>query len=98
MANPAAYGYAHRQLSKRARIVYPPVCHMASMGLCLAPTPDIDLTLPPRDRFAWTLHHLDPVELVGPRTPAIDRVRPAHRACNASVGTRVTDSPRSRQW
>lgn len=98
MAQDNPYGYEHRQLAKLCRQTYPPVCYFAQLDACKADTPDIDLTISGRARFGWTMHHLDPVAVIGSRTPDISRVRPAHRACNSAAQDRVTDSPRSRKW
>lgn len=90
MAKPA-YAYAWQQLSKTARRVYPPTCHLCR--------DDIDLTLDPRHPDSWTLDHLDPALLHGARCPQLERVRPAHRRCNSARGARpVPTSPRTEAW
>lgn len=48
---------------------------------------------------ADTIDHLDPRATHGVRVPTLDRVRPAHRRCNARRGASPMQvSPRSRQW
>lgn len=71
-------GVEWRRLAKRARTVYPNVCHV-----CGGP---INLTLPPGDPMSWTCDHLDARSRYGNKVPDITRVRPAHRSCNSRRG------------
>ena len=59
---------------------------------------DIDLDLPATDRFAWTLHHLDPINTGG---HILGATVPAHRSCNSSYGDGSRVDPlqgRTREW
>lgn len=40
----------------------------------------------PRTRWSPTAHHLDPPSLGHPVVPTLDRLAPAHMACNSSYG------------
>lgn len=82
----AGLGAEWQALAVKAREVYPPRCHVCKQS--------IDLTLPPRTRLSWSLDHLDPRAVHGPETPTLDRVRPAHVACNSRKGKRTEAPPR----
>jgi len=85
-----AYGAEWQKLCKQAYVVYGYVCH-----LCGKP---IDPTLPKSNRMSKTVDHLDDVALYGDSLPSIDRVRPAHRACNSGRRLPVEARPNSREW
>lgn len=72
------YDWQWQKLCKEVRRVYPPICWICKTY--------IDLTLDRRLPMSYTVDHLDPVGAGGAWVPTIDRVRPAHRACNSSRG------------
>lgn len=80
-------GHRWRILVKRAKTIYPPVCH-----ICEQP---IDETLPATHVQSWTLDHLDPRATHGRQIPHVERVRPAHRGCNSRRGPRPLTT---RRW
>lgn len=67
-------------------------------AICWFCKESIDLELPYQDRWAFTLHHLDPLAAGG----RIDGpTAPAHRSCNSSYGdgTRANKlSGQTRVW
>lgn len=84
-------GAQWQRLCEQAKDLYPWVCH-----LCRQPIPR---DAPPRSRLSWSLDHLDARSTHGTQVPALDRVRPAHLACNGRRGKRpVRSAPRSRNW
>lgn len=74
-------GYEWVKLTKQARIVYAPICHLCGK--------EIDLSLPARHKMSWTLDHLDPRGVVGSEVPPLERTLPAHWSCNSRRGKRV---------
>lgn len=78
-------GQEWQALTKLARKTYDPICH-----LCKRP---IDLTLDPKDKWSWTLDHLDPRAEFGNHCPPLERTRPAHRTCNSRKQALTTPPP-----
>ena len=89
-ANTTAAGLGNEWmlLTKEARRVYEPTCHLCRKV--------IDLTLDANDKMAWTLDHLDARAVYGNAVPPLERTRPAHRTCNSRRGK--GDMPFARRW
>jgi len=79
--------HAWRRLREEAKKVYPPICCRCEM--------DINMDLPPRHKWSWSLDHLDARATYGNAIPTIDRVRPAHYGCNSRAGGHNTKGART---
>lgn len=88
MTKPAYKTQAWRRLREQAIMVYGDRCWKCKRI--------IDLTIK-RGRWAYSLHHLDPVKHYGDEVPDISRVRPTHVFCNSQLGDKVK-RPQSRVW
>lgn len=80
-----------REICSRLRRTLPPVC-----WICGA---DIDLSISGREKWGWTLDHVNPLA----QAPALaldeSNLRPAHNICNATRGGRgVSSTKYSQKW
>ena len=85
------YGTAWDKLVAQAKRAYPSVCWLCGYAIDPSAT----------GRWRWSLDHLDPIAIHGTATPTLDRVRPAHLACNVRRSNKARGRRRrttSRQW
>lgn len=73
--------HAYRQLAKRR--LAQAKANGEPCWICGRP---IDYDLPPRTRWSPVADHLDPPSLGHPLAPTLNRLAPAHMACNSSRG------------